>query len=151
MRHVLAVLAAAVLFVLTAGCGGSDAEVSESTVTEVSEPIPFDDIDTEAWTADLVATGGVRSNPDLKALYDLTVDNCTDEDFAFSVGLTLVDARPDQRRVNMTYVCPSQAHKVDDALAEIQESTMNVDRACATDPGIRTQDQQQLVDAVGCY
>lgn len=136
-------LAVAALTLLLAGCGAGGGIGS-------SGPKDFADIDTDAWTAALVGLGEVRSDPDLKELYDLTVEDCAQDAEDLELGLTLSGARPDIMRVNMKYVCPDKAHVVDEALKNIQDRTVRFDEACQTPESMRTEEQQNMVEAVGC-
>jgi hypothetical protein len=146
LRSFAALTCALVVVLTSVGCGGGESADKPSR----KEPIAFADIDQDAWTADLVAAGGVRDNPDLETLYDLTKDDCAKSIDDLALGLTLSGARPDINRINMKYVCPSQADKIDKALTSIQETSDKFDRACETPEQLRTQEQQDMVDAVGC-
>jgi hypothetical protein len=115
-----------------------------------SGPIASEDIDRDAWRDALVATGEVRADPDLDALEKVTRDQCNDDVDELALGLTLVGAQPNVVRINMKYVCPNKAGNVDKALKSIQGATSNVDEACDTPPNLRTEEQSQLAEAMGC-
>lgn len=138
----LGVAAAALALGLTA-CGGGD---------KPKEPIPFSDIDQDAWAHDLQETGHVRANPDLETLYNVARKDCTadDDNFGLTLRLTMTGATPDVDRIDMRYVCPSKAHLVDDALRQIQQNASDMDEACALPESMRTERQQNMVEAVGC-
>ena len=129
--------------VVLAGCGS---DPKQTGAGGADEPVPYAQIDHDKWRAALVGTGAVRDNPDLEALYELTLDDCAEDDLA--IQLSLSGSQPDVTRINLTYVCPSQAHKVDDALASLQNSMDKYERLCAMDPADRTREEQDYVEAV---
>lgn len=86
---------------VSGGSAGGDAESAAAGTAEGTEPFAFEDIDTDAWTADLVAAGDVRADPNLADLYDLSMDDCSKEAEGLELGLTLTGARPDLMRINM--------------------------------------------------
>lgn len=143
------ILTAVVAVVALAGCSADADAGADKAAVELPEPIPFGDIDQAAWTEDLQATGRVRATPDLEALYDLAKKDCAAEDPSdLAMGLTLVGAMPDVDRINMQYICPSKAHLIDDALSSIQDASSSFEEACALAPNLRTEEQQDMVEAV---
>jgi|GEM_PF-4914299 len=127
---------------LVAGCGDAGKEAKPS------EPIAFDDIDLAKWEAALVGTGDVREDPDLKTLYRLTINDCEADEEQFAIKLSLAGSMPDVSRINLAYVCPSEAHKVDVALAQMQSLDQKYDELCAKPPSQRTSEEQDELDAV---
>ena len=146
MRPTTLGVVAALALSLTA-CGSSGHAEAEADTPK--EPIPISQIDQAAWTRDLVATGGVRAHPDLSGLYNIAKGDCTArDDSGLELRLTLIGAQPDVDRINMKYVCPSKAHLVDDALRSVQDSMSDFDDACALPANMRTQEQEDMVEAV---
>lgn len=140
-------LAVVVLALLLTGCGGGSGGGSGGASNDLKD---FDGIDKDAWAAALAELGEVRADPDLKELYDLTVEDCAKTAEDLELGLTLSGARPDLMRVNMKYVCPDKAHVIDEALENIQDRAVRFDEACQTSKEMRTEEQQNMVEAVGC-
>lgn len=134
----------AVSFALVvAACGGESTPQSSDGSTSGA-------IDRSAWRAELIAAGGVSEDADLDALEKLTREDCKTSVDSLAIRFSLSGARPDITRINMKYICPDQKGKVDDALAKMHEAGDAVDIACSIQPSLRTQEQQALVDAVGC-
>lgn len=139
----LRLVAVSIVFVVAA-CGG------QSSSDSANEPRSPDEIDRAAWRAELIAAGGVSDDPDLEALEKLTREDCETSVDSLAMRFSLSGARPDLTRINMKHVCPQQAEKVDDALEKLHEASDAVDIACSIEPSLRTEEQQQLVEAVGC-
>lgn len=131
-------LIAAGVLILAAGCGGSGDGSSARIV------------DRAAWKAELIALDDVGPSPDLDKLEALTRDDCDSDVADLALQFSLEGARPDVSRVNMKYICPDSAHKVDDALKHLQDASADVDLACETDPSLRTEEQTMLAEAIGC-
>lgn len=147
MKNLGGLLAGILLVASLTGCGNSapSAQRSESPI------IPLAQIDQAKWHDALAPVlPGLRADPDFAMLYSLTVRSLCNEDVSsIATRETLVGATPAADRVSMQMVCPSLAHKVDDALTSIQDATSSFDDACATDPRLRTKAQQDEIDAVG--
>lgn len=111
----------------------------------------FDQIDAAAWEAELrSAIGpGAAPNINMRTFYDLTVKDCDATVDQLALKFTLTGAHPDWTRINMSYVCPSRAHKVGEALAENRETEEEFNRICNTPRELRTPDEEQLVEAAG--
>ena len=113
---------------------------------------PYEDVDTVGWRKALAGIGA--TNPDLRGLYDIFAEGyCTNTVDQLRLGFTLTGANPPLTRIGMTFVCPSRAYLVDDALTQLQETNETFARACATPAHLRTTEQAELVDAVpsACY
>lgn len=132
------------LLVTLVACGGE----SDKPGADVTEPAT-ESINYDAWRVDLAAAGEVRSEPDMETLEELTRSDCAAEVDDLALQLSLAGARADLMRINMRYVCPAEAGKVDEALEELQSSVSRYEDACATPKNRRTEDQQMMIDAVG--
>lgn len=134
-------LIATTLLTLTlAACGSSDD----------SKNVIVQEVDVKAWKAELVKLDGVGPQPNMGRLEELTRSDCKAPVDELALGFTLAGARPDVTRVNMRFVCPDQAHKVDDALKQGQDASAAVDEACALPESQRTEEQSQLAEAMAC-
>lgn len=111
--------------------------------------VPKADVDMDAWRAELRQRPGTLANPDMDTLYDLAVDDCEAPESELRLALTLSGADPDLKRMGMRYACPSLAGRIDAALLEIQDTSDWFDQACQTPKRLRTEDQQQALEAVG--
>jgi hypothetical protein len=132
-------LVVTLLAVTLAACGSSDGD----------DNVIVKDVDVAAWKAELVRMPGVGGEPDMAKLEEITRSDCATpvKDLALRFGLEGSD--PDVTRLNMTYVCPRLASKVDQALALGREATTRVEDACALTPAERTEDEQALVELAG--
>ena len=139
MKRVLVMVA--VLGSLTA-CG---------TKPAAAAVIPFAQIDQAKWHEALAAVDPtVQDEPDYQTLYENTVKfDCNGDVSTIGIALTLQGASPDTDRVNMEQVCPTLAHKIDDALKSDQAAMKSYTDACAAPPSLRTQAQQQDIEAIG--
>lgn len=113
--------------------------------------VPFAQIDQAKWHSALAAVDpSVIDTPDYQTLYDNTVKNdCNGDVSTIGIALTLSGAMPDVDRVDMEQVCPTLAHKIDDALKSDQAAMKSYNDACAAPPSLRTQAQQQDIEAIG--
>lgn len=130
MKTILGVL---LLATALAGCGGADNHT----------------VDVKAWQTDLAQQGvHVQDWPKYQSVY---ADLCDDPSDQLALFLTLRDAPPkSQVRTAFKYQCPDQAGKLDDAYASVGNATSNVDQACDTPRSERTEEQQQLAEAMRC-
>jgi hypothetical protein len=128
----------ALLALTVSACGGSSDEKPAAG-----------GIDRAAWKAELTQLDDVGPDPDLDELERLTRADCKAPVDDLALRFTLEGARPDVSRINMKYVCPDQAGKVDDALEQGQDASSAVDDACALPEAQRTEDQQALVELAG--
>ena len=112
--------------------------------------IPKDQVDTATWKSAVVAIPGIRANPDMDALYDATVKECNDTQQDLNLEMTLSGTNSVLDRTDMTYVCPSRAHMVDDALTSMQKDAGDVAQACGIPKNLRTDYQQQLASINNC-
>lgn len=132
------IVTASLMLTLLCGCAGEPAAVKPKT-----------EVDMAAWRAEVVAQPGALADPDMDALYDAAVGFCGMSVERMTVELSYPPANPDYIRQDMSYVCPTRAHIVDDALRQGRRATGSMDQACATPPARRTPQQQQAVDALG--
>ena len=56
----------------------------------------------------------------------------------------------DAERINFENACPDQLETLDEALAQMQDTSDRFDDACSTPPEERTEDQADLAEASGC-
>lgn len=130
----------ALLAVTVAACGGS---------SDGNTGVTKQDVDVAAWKAELVQMDAVGPGLDMVALERITRSDCATPVDDLALRFTLEGAVPDVTRVNMTYVCPDMAYKVDEALAQGREAVTSVDAACALTEAERTADEQALVEISG--
>lgn len=143
----LAVTSICALFVVLSGCGGSgDAESQGSTKPSAAQ-----------WRAAVEDRIGhpFRNDAAWKSYQSGWEDTCkrnkTPDDWAMYVavgvdsGFAAREAEEDVR-----YACPEALDDVGAAIKQIQDNAGQMDEACSLDPALRTQEQQDLVDAVGC-
>ena len=53
-------------------------------------------------------------------------------------------------QADVGYACPESLDDMEAAIKQVQGSASEVDVACALDPDLRTEDQRQLAEAMGC-
>lgn len=88
--RILTAAATVLLALALTGCG----ENQSAGASEIEGPMPSSEIDRDAWRDALVATGGVRADPDLDALEEITSDDCAESVDDMALGLSLAGARP---------------------------------------------------------
>lgn len=103
-----------------------------------------------AWKSEVAAQPGALANPDMDSLYEVMATHfCKLDVDQMALNMTLSDADPAGTRTSMNYVCPSRAHLVDEALTQLQETSDSFEQACRTPKNLRTQKQQQALEAQG--
>jgi hypothetical protein len=110
---------------------------------------PKSQVDIASWRAEVAAMPGSSSHPDMDTLYDVAVKNCNAPQDQITSMLTLSGANPTLLRSGMRYVCPGRAHMIDDGLTQIQKNDTELTQACRTQPNLRTENQSQLIEAIG--
>lgn len=120
------------LALLITGCGGSEHVA-----------------DRQAWGSELKRQGVTVSD---WAKYESAIkyfcDRSTDE---LALALTLKGAGPQSvMETGFKYECPSQRSKLDDAYRRVSDTQSSADSACATPKGERTEEQEQLAEALDC-
>jgi hypothetical protein len=107
------------------------------------------DVDTQAWRAELADQGlTVRDWATYQSVYE---DECKKSTADLAIFLTLSGApSKEEMRTGFSYQCPDQMDKLNNAYAQIEDATSSVNDACSTPKSERTEEQQQLVEAVGC-
>jgi hypothetical protein len=80
----------------------------------------LDEVDIEAWRADIVARPSAPGDPDMTDAYRATVGDCdgTVDDLVVKMVDPAVD--PTLLLVGVSYVCPEQQPKVLEAMREMQ-------------------------------
>ena len=116
---------------------------------------PKDEVDLDALRTELIEQHGAQTAINMDQWYDMVVENCNDDlsEWRTAIALSIdqgLSSLNDLWRTSMKYICPSRAHLVDDAIAEIQESNREANLACTLPRNMRTSQQQSLAEALGC-
>jgi hypothetical protein len=120
--------------VLLSGCSSS-----ADTVVK-----PLDQVDLAGWRSQFVARTSTSNDPDMDDLYEATVGYCADsvDDLALKFAAPSVD--PSLVGLGLSYVCPGEAAKVNEADRDLANSSSAFATACATPKDQRTKKQQEL-------
>jgi hypothetical protein len=150
-RHRLAhrnkiLIAALVVAAVAAGVG---VLLFRNSGEDLNAVRPKSDVDIARWKTEVAAMSGASANPDMDTLYDVTVKDCNDTQDQMTLGLTLAGVNPNLIRTDMNYVCPGRAHMVDDGLLKIQQNDSELSQICRTPPSMRTEQQAELIGAIG--
>jgi hypothetical protein len=84
---------------------------------------PFEQVDLDAWRADIVAWPSAPSDPDMAQMYQGAVADCDNsvDDLAARMGDPSVD--PTLVLVGVSYVCPGEQSKVAEAMREMHNAS----------------------------
>jgi hypothetical protein len=123
--------------VLTSGCSSDADDVAKT----------LDQVDIAGWRSEFVARTSTSNDPDMNDLYQTTVGYCADsvDDLALKFAAPSVD--PSLVAVGLSYVCPGELAKVNEADRVLANSSSAFAVACATPRDRRTKNQQELAGA----
>ena len=108
-------------------------------------------VDRAAWQRDLASVGVTVSDWD--KLEKVTRDLCDDDADELRMFLAVRKDAGDSFKpieVDLRHVCPDRLEKFEAAVAELGQSSGEVDEACRTPVSERTERQQLLAEALGC-
>ena len=108
------------------------------------------DVDQEQWRADLADYGYFPA--DMDKLEEVQRRLCQDDqhELELFIAAATEDANLDAQRLGFQHVCPSRAADFDTARATVTSAESSVEEACAEEPALRTADEQELAEAMGC-
>jgi hypothetical protein len=134
----LAVVVAATVAITLAVTGdGDDEEAAETRLTRAE------------WER-AVVDAGARSSADFDTLEDLARDDCEQDEDGWALDISMRGADAAISRLGLQYLCPERVKVFDAGKDQLEESVGEVDLACDTPPGDRTEEQQQLAEAMRC-
>jgi hypothetical protein len=109
---------------------------------------PAGGIDDQAWRADVEQEIG-HPVSDWPSYREVWIEVCKEDEDGFAIFLAVgldEGSTLDQMCTNVQHVCPDRLDEVE----QLRSDLGDVDTACETSPEARTDEQDQLAEAMGC-